>query len=78
MIRIRCLVCREAFRWDATHGMPDNCPICREYIGSDGKDEVAIVNAGFRMSGEGPGTTEPPPRLDEHGDRIRAWLDSTP
>jgi hypothetical protein len=41
VIRIRCLVCREAFRWDATHGMPDNCPICREYIGSDGKDEVA-------------------------------------
>ena len=43
----------------------------------DGKDEVAIVNAGFRMSAEGPGTTLPPPRLDEHGDRIRAWLDST-
>ena len=43
----------------------------------DGKDEVAIVNAGFRMSAEGPGTTLPPPRLDEHGDRIRAWLDAT-
>ncbi len=43
----------------------------------DGKEEVAIVNAGFRMSAEGPGTTLPPPRLDEHGDRIRAWLDAT-
>ena len=41
MIRIRCLVCREAFRWDAAGGMPDNCPICHEYIGSDGKDDVA-------------------------------------
>jgi hypothetical protein len=41
MIRIRCLVCREAFRWDAAQGMPENCPICLEYIGSDGKDEVA-------------------------------------
>lgn len=43
MIRIRCLVCREAFRWDASQGMPEYCPIptCGEYIGSDGKDEVA-------------------------------------
>jgi hypothetical protein len=41
MIRIRCLVCREAFRWDATQGMPDYCLVCSEYIGSDGKDEVA-------------------------------------
>ena len=41
MIRIRCLVCRETFRWDATQGMPDNCPLCKQYIGSDGKDEVA-------------------------------------
>jgi hypothetical protein len=43
MIRIRCLVCREAFRWDASQGMPEYCPIptCGAYIGSDGKDEVA-------------------------------------
>lgn len=41
MIRIRCLVCREAFRWDTEHGMPNHCPICKEYIGSDDKDEVA-------------------------------------
>ena len=41
MIRIRCLVCREAFRWDAAKGMPDYCLVCSEYIGSDGKDEVA-------------------------------------
>lgn len=48
MIRIRCLVCREAFRWDATQGMPEYCPIptCGEYIGSDSKDEVAAPYIG--------------------------------
>ncbi len=40
MIRIRCLLCREAFRWDTNDGWPSHCPECHGYIGSDGNDEV--------------------------------------
>jgi crotonobetainyl-CoA:carnitine CoA-transferase CaiB-like acyl-CoA transferase len=36
--------------------------------------EVAIPNAGFRMTPDGPGTAAPPPRLDEHRQEILAWL----
>jgi hypothetical protein len=43
------MVCREAFRWDATNGLPEYCEVCHEYIGSDGKDEVAAPSiATFR------------------------------
>lgn len=42
----------------------------------DGREEVAIVNAGFLMSGDGPGVDAPPPRLDEHREQILAWLAS--
>lgn len=41
MIRIRCLLCREPFRWDTNDGWPSHCPVCNGYIGSDGNDEVA-------------------------------------
>lgn len=41
-----------------------------------GHDDVAVVNAGFRMGTDGPGVDQPPPRLDEHGAQVRAWLDS--
>ena len=41
-----------------------------------GHDNVAVVNAGFRMGTDGPGVDQPPPRLDEHGEQVRAWLDS--
>lgn len=41
-----------------------------------GHDDVAVVNAGFRMGTDGPGVDQPPPRLDEHGTQVRAWLDS--
>ncbi|MFM1885689.1 MAG: hypothetical protein RL026_846 [Pseudomonadota bacterium] len=40
----------------------------------DGKTQVDIVNAGFTLAGDGPGVTAPPPRLDEHGAQIRAWV----
>ena len=40
------------------------------------RDEVEIVNAGFQMSGGGPGVSEPPPRLGEHTDDILNWLNS--
>ena len=41
-----------------------------------GHDNVAVVNAGFRMGTDGPGVDQPPPRLNEHGTQVRAWLDS--
>lgn len=41
----------------------------------DGQDHVDIVNAGFRMSQDGPHVDVPPPRLGEHAAEILAWLD---
>lgn len=38
------------------------------------REAVAIVNAGFQTTGDGPGVSEPPPRLDEHREEILAWL----
>ena len=35
---------------------------------------LAIPNAGFHMEPGSPGTSEPPPRLDEHREEILAWL----
>ncbi len=37
-------------------------------------ETLAIPNAGFRMSENGPGTTCAPPRLDENREEILAWL----
>lgn len=41
----------------------------------DGQAAVSVVNAGFCMGSEGPGVDAPPPRLNEHGAHVRAWLD---
>ncbi len=35
---------------------------------------VSVLNAGFCMGSDGPGVNVPPPRLDEHGAAVRAWL----
>ena len=40
----------------------------------DGK--IAVPNAGFRMEPGNPGTSEPPPRLDENREQILQWLTS--
>jgi CoA:oxalate CoA-transferase len=42
--------------------------------GLPGDADVAVLNAGFRLGVDGPGTTAPPPRLDEHRDEILRWL----
>jgi crotonobetainyl-CoA:carnitine CoA-transferase CaiB-like acyl-CoA transferase len=39
-----------------------------------GRDQVSIVNAGFRMEQNGPAVAAPPPRLGEHTEEIMAWL----
>jgi crotonobetainyl-CoA:carnitine CoA-transferase CaiB-like acyl-CoA transferase len=38
------------------------------------REEVHVVNAGFSMSHDGPGVSDPPPRLGEHNDKILHWL----
>ena len=38
--------------------------------------KVAVPNAGFRMEPGAPGTTAPPPRVDEHREEILRWLAS--
>lgn len=40
----------------------------------NGKTQVEIVNAGFRMAQGGPSVDAAPPRLDEHRQEILAWL----
>ena len=37
--------------------------------------KVAVPNAGFRMTPDGPGTDAPPPRVDQDRDEILAWLE---
>ena len=39
-----------------------------------GTGRIAVPNAGFRMEPGAPGTSEPPPRIDEHRAEILAWL----
>lgn len=38
------------------------------------REDVHIVNAGFNMSHDGPGVSDPPPRLGEHTEEILRWL----
>lgn len=42
--------------------------------GLPGDSAVSIPNAGFAMEPDGPGTSAPPPRLDEDRAEILAWL----
>jgi crotonobetainyl-CoA:carnitine CoA-transferase CaiB-like acyl-CoA transferase len=46
--------------------------------GLPGGEAVRIPGAGFRMSEGGPGTDQPPPRLDQHRAEILAWLAEQP
>jgi len=40
-------------------------------------ENVHVVNAGFAMAADGPGVTDPPPRLGEHNQEILQWLGYT-
>jgi CoA:oxalate CoA-transferase len=41
-------------------------------------EQVHVVNAGFAMAADGPGVTDPPPRLGQHNTEILQWLGYTP
>jgi CoA:oxalate CoA-transferase len=41
------------------------------------EENVHVVNAGFSMSEEGPGVSEPPPRLGQHNAEVLRWLGYT-
>ena len=41
------------------------------------KEDVQVVNAGFSMAADGPGVTDPPPRLGQHNDEVLRWLGYT-
>jgi CoA:oxalate CoA-transferase len=45
--------------------------------GVPGGAQAQIPGAGFRMTPDGPGTSEPPPKLDEHREEVLAWLAQT-
>ena len=40
----------------------------------DERHGVQLATPPLRLAGERPPIRRPPPRLDEHGDEIRAWL----
>jgi CoA:oxalate CoA-transferase len=42
------------------------------------REDVHIVNAGFRMQNDGPQVTQAPPRLGEHAQEILEWLGYAP
>ncbi|HEY5807389.1 MAG TPA: CoA transferase [Povalibacter sp.] len=42
--------------------------------GLAGREDVAIVNAGFLMSEDSPGVTDPPPALGQHTEQVLASL----
>ena len=44
---------------------------------TDDSQRVPLVTPPLRLDGERPAVRLPPPRLDEHGAELRAWL-STP
>lgn len=44
--------------------------------GYPGAGKVSVPNAGFRMEPGSPGTSEPPPHIDQNRDEILRWLAS--
>jgi CoA:oxalate CoA-transferase len=41
------------------------------------REDVAVVGLGFDLASSPPLSLAPPPRLGEHGDEIRSWLENT-
>lgn len=47
-MKLQCRLCGERFRW-LESDFPDECPICKQYIGRDGKPEVAAPHIALRI-----------------------------
>lgn len=45
---LQCILCGERFKW-AHEGFPDECPCCGQYIGLDGKPEVAAPHIALKI-----------------------------
>lgn len=42
---LKCLACRGKFPWNPVEGMPDDCPLCHAYIGTDRPDDEIVMPA---------------------------------
>jgi hypothetical protein len=64
-LRLQCSICAEKFVW---HGdeFPDECPVCNQYIGNEGKPEVAAPFIGLRAAKNGDGIYRAMERGAEH------------
>src|SRR5262249_9832642 len=40
---IRCPHCRKKFAWKSGTDLPDDCPLCGEYVGSDRADDDIVM-----------------------------------
>jgi len=40
---LRCPACRGKFPWNPSEGMPDNCVLCGEYVGTDRADDDVVM-----------------------------------
>ena len=47
-MKLQCRLCGERFRWNAAD-FPDECPICKQYIGRDGRPEIAAPHIALRI-----------------------------
>ena len=47
-MKLQCRLCGERFRWNASD-FPDECPICKQYIGRDGQPEIAAPHIALRI-----------------------------
>jgi hypothetical protein len=64
-LKILCRLCGEKFTWYADE-FPDECPLCHQYIGNDGKPEVAAPFIGLRHAKNGDGIYRAMERGAEH------------
>jgi hypothetical protein len=63
--RLQCNLCGERFIWEP-EGFPDECPLCKQYIGLDGKPEVAAPFIGLRKAKSGDDVYRAMERGSEH------------
>lgn len=42
-LQLRCPKCRKAFRWTASAGFPDQCPLCNEDVGGNRADDDIVI-----------------------------------